>query len=343
MLKSKLPGFLVFSKENIVTKILSPKNPAPLLENAKSFAPANIALAKYWGKRNSELNLPMNSSLSISLDQRGATAMLTATTLQHRLTINHQNVESTTPHGRRLIDYLNLFHAITGVYYHLTLEVNIPFAAGLASSAAVFAAIIQAMNSLHQWHLSYKELSILARLGSGSAARSILQGFVEWHQGENPNGMDSFAEKIPVIWPQLCVGLCIFNVNEKPVSSREGMQRTKTTSPLYANWPHIANTAVTTLKEAIISQDFALLGRTAENNALTMHATMLSAWPPLLYSTQETLTQMQKIWQLRQDGLPIYFTQDAGPNLKILCLQKDMAEINHQFDTIEWVHPFRTE
>ncbi|OGO90228.1 MAG: diphosphomevalonate decarboxylase [Coxiella sp. RIFCSPHIGHO2_12_FULL_42_15] len=330
----------MLSKKDVVENILAKKNKSPAHPVALCFAPSNIALAKYWGKRNTELNLPMNSSLSISLQHRGATAQLEMRSISHKLIINDEDVDLNSQHGQRLCHFLDLFQFKTHAFYQVRLNVNIPFAAGLASSACVFASLVLALNQLHQWQLTTTELSILSRLGSGSAARSVTTGFVEWHAGRDQNGMDSFAEKIPISWPDFCIGLCIYHHTEKSVSSREGMQRTVATSPLYDRWPSCAEQAVQRLKIAIAKKDITLLGETAENNALTMHATMLSAWPPLLYSTTETITGMQHVWQLRTAGIPVYFTQDAGPNLKILSLKEHIKKITPQFPHIEWAHPF---
>ena len=118
------------------------------------------------------------------------------------------------------------------------------------------------------------------------------------------------------------------------------MQRTVTTSSLYSAWPSKVSHDLKVLKQAINLQDFLLLGKTAESNALTMHATMLSAWPPVSYALPETISVMQTIWSLRQAGLPVFFTQDAGPNLKILFLSQDEESIKQYFPTVEIIKPF---
>lgn len=326
----------MLTKQDIVNQILRDKSTSPNSEG-KGFAPSNIALAKYWGKRNQELNLPTNSSLSISLGSKGANAQITFFECGHLITINKKPLYINSEPGNRLSDFLNLFNHD----YQLTLDVNIPFAAGLASSACIFAAIVLALNDLHQWKLNQQELSILARLGSGSAARSIDLGFVEWHMGEQHNGMDSFAQPLNQDWPDFCVGLVIFDERIKKVSSRSGMQRTLATSPLYSAWPAYANSTVTRLKKAIANKDFATLGYEAEHNAMSMHATMMSAWPPIIYSTAETLQTMQTVWKLREEGLSLYFTQDAGPNLKLLFLESDIEVVKQRFTTLEIIQPFR--
>ncbi|MBV8802550.1 MAG: dihydrofolate reductase, partial [Gammaproteobacteria bacterium] len=111
-------------------------------------------------------------------------------------------------------------------------------------------------------------------------------------------------------------------------------------SSLYALWPENVNESLHEVKKALESQDFFLLGKTAESNAMTMHAMMLSAWPPISYFQPETIHAMQHIWRLREQGLQVYFTQDAGPNLKLLFLQKDIEMIKLQFPSIEILQPF---
>ena len=313
----------------------------PRNASAKAFAPTNIALCKYWGKRNQELNLPVTSSLSISLGKKGTTTEIIVTNNPHDLVfLNNYPVDLTTSFGKRLISFLDLFRANGVPHFIINTESNIPIAAGLASSASGFASIVNALNHLFGWNLQEFELSILARLGSGSACRSIWQGFVEWRVGVLDDGMDSYGQKIPETWPQLCIGLLVLSEHEKALSSREAMQRTVMTSPLYAEWPRKVTHDMHVLKEALSVRDFELLGKTAESNAMSMHATMLAAWPPITYLLPDSLVAMRKVWELRQQGLQLYFTQDAGPNLKLLFLEQDAETVAIHFPSIEVLQPF---
>ncbi len=310
-------------------------------KQATAYAPTNIALVKYWGKRQQDINLPVTSSLSISLKDKGAKTTLTQNDKhQDTITLNHRIMDLSTNFSQRLIAYLDLFRKLNTVYFDVNIEANIPIAAGLASSACGFAALAKVLNELYAWQLTSTELSILARLGSGSASRSLWDGFVEWQAGEKHDGMDSYGIPLNVVWPDFCIGLLIMQTHEKNLSSREAMQRTIQTSSLYSLWPEKVNHDLISLRQAIQEQNFALLGKTAESNAMTMHALMLSAWPPISYALPETIAAMQKIWQLRDAGLEVYFTQDAGPNLKLLFLKKDSEEIKKNFLDIEIVQPF---
>ena len=202
-------------KSDVVRQLLGERyHAAPRYETATAFAPTNNALCKYWGKRNQELNLPVTSSLSISLGEKGATTTLTVNNQSHdNIILNQKKVELTTTFAQRLIQFLDLFRR--DYFFDINIQTNIPIAAGLASSACGFAALVQALNQLFGWELSPIELSILARLGSGSASRSIWQGFVEWHAGVRKDGMDSYAECLEKKWPELCIGLLLLDSNEK--------------------------------------------------------------------------------------------------------------------------------
>lgn len=312
----------------------------PVQHSATAFACSNIALCKYWGKRDPLLNLPINSSVSVSLADKGATTTIQLISAkQDQYQINGKLIPADSTHYLRLKNYFDLFRS-ADFSFDVSIELNIPLAAGLASSAAIFAAIIKTLNKLFAWQLDNKSLSILARFGSGSAARSIEEGFVEWHRGENADGLDSFAEKIHASWPDLRIGLCLLTSEVKKVSSRVGMQNTVTTSILYRAWPQQVAQDLPLIKQAIHEQNFELLGKTSENNALAMHATMLASNPPLLYSNADTFNLMQKIWRLRDQGLAVYFTQDAGPNLKLLFLQSETKQVQEYFSDVEIVKPF---
>lgn len=330
-------------KSDIVRTLLKNRyRHAPLHSSATAYAPSNIALCKYWGKRDQELNLPVTSSLSISLANKGSFTELSLTQNPNDVVfVNGQQLDLNSSFGKRLQAYFDLFRVKSSLFFETNIKTNIPIGAGLASSACGFASMVMALNALFGWELKENELSILARLGSGSASRSLWHGFVEWRAGEQSDGLDSFGELIADTWPEFCVGLLIITEAEKEISSRVAMQRTVTTSPLYSAWPLKVKNDLSTLKRAIGSKDFRLLGETAESNALTMHATMLSAWPPVFYALPETITLMKKIWALREQGFMLFFTQDAGPNLKLLFLEKDAEAVQREFPHVDIIKPFK--
>lgn len=327
------------SRFDVVASMLPQAQPASATQ--EHFAPSNIALCKYWGKRDAELNLPINPSLSVSLDHLG-----TRTRIEpidgplDEVWLNGLEMRPDTLFAQRLSRYIDLFRQDRPQAFRVQTRNNIPTAAGLASSASGFAALTLALNDALGLQLEPTALSMLARLGSGSACRSIYTGFVEWHMGHREDGLDSHAHPIDTPWPGLAIGLIKVDEGVKSVDSRSGMARTVESCHLYQSWPLQANSDLAKLHQAIESKDFTLLGSTAEQNALSMHATMIASWPPLLYWQPDSVAAMHKIWALRQQGLELYFTMDAGPNLKLLFLEQDRTEVLAHFPDLEIVLPF---
>jgi diphosphomevalonate decarboxylase len=311
-----------------------------LAAEGTAFAPANIALCKYWGKRSIALNLPVNASLSVSLGRLG-TCTTVRPSSENRIWLNEHPLPADDPFSARIFDYLSLFRPFIGnIPLEIRTENTIPTGAGLASSASGFAALIMALNAFAGWKLDRRHLSMLARLGSGSAARSVYSGFVLWHAGRRADGLDSFAERLSVDWPAFRIGILELSSARKPVGSREGMLRTAQTSRLYESWPDQAATDLMTIREALDRHDFTALGRAAERNALAMHATMWAAWPPLIYLLPESVQHIHEVQQLRADGLEVYLTIDAGPNLKLLFLSESEAAVRSAFSNVKIINPF---
>lgn len=305
------------------------------------FSPSNIALCKYWGKRDAELNLPINPSLSVSLKDLGTqTRVIPVDQLTDDIWLNGSQMQLESQFAKRITAFMDLFRQGHKQSFRVETHNNIPTAAGLASSASGFAALTFAMDDALSLNLESEMLSMIARMGSGSACRSIYQGFVEWRMGEREDGLDSHAHKIEARWPSLSIGLVKVDVSEKSVDSRSGMQRTIASSSLYKSWPDQAHADLKKLHQAIDSFDFTLLGSTAEHNAMSMHATFASSWPPLLYWQPESVEAMHKVWQLRQQGIEVYFTMDAGPNLKLIFEHHTLPELLVHFPELEVVQPF---
>lgn len=327
------------TKSEVIAQLLPKRRPQPQA-TATVFAPANIALCKYWGKRDAELNLPTASSLSISLGKLGSAVTLAPRTDHDRFTLNGQLIAPESAFARRAAGFLNLFRPTPEFYFEVTATNTVPTAAGLASSASGFAALTLALNELFRWKLDRRKLSILARLGSGSASRSLFEGFVEWHAGQAADGMDSFAEPLAERWPDLRVGLVVLSDKEKPIGSRDAMAHTRDTSPLYTVWPETVMRDLSALKTAIHERDFAQFGAVAEGNALAMHATMLAARPAILYFLPESIEAIHNVQALRAEGCAVYFTMDAGPNLKLLFRKPDLRYVVKGFPDVQVVAPF---
>jgi diphosphomevalonate decarboxylase len=324
----------------MLKSLLASQPQSPQKSCGTAFAPSNIALIKYWGKRQSLLNLPMTSSLSISLGEKGAHTRITPIDGPvNQVYLNGQQVKENNKFHQRLSHFLNLLQPNPSQAYQIDTQLNLPVAAGLASSACGFAALVKAFADLYAWDLPDPILSILCRIGSGSASRSLWQGFVEWHRGEREDGLDSYAEPLPYTMPHLVIGLLIFSNAQKSIGSREAMNHTTQTSQLYASWPHQVEQDLVKMKHALEQQNFQLMGETAENNAMAMHATLLAAQPSICYFLPETIRAMHQIRALRQDGLQVYWTQDAGPNLKVLTLEHQRSQLEQVLGPMEWAHP----
>lgn len=299
----------------------------------------NIALVKYWGKRDEALILPHQSSLSVTL------APLTITTrvefgdkaAADSVTINGETSQgSARDRVIAVIDRLRKQQPALGSV-RVESAGDFPVSAGLASSAAAFAALAVAARKAAGFSLDdHKEASILARLGSGSACRSIEGGFCVWNRGSRADGEDSYATQSfgPTHWPQLRMTVAIISRGEKEVSSRDGMRHTVETSPYYPAWVTDAEAEVKNATAAIGSRDLEALGVIAERNAWRMHATALAASPPVCYLQPGTLRIIEGLRQLRADGLPAYFTLDAGPNPVVLHLERDQGQV------AEWLMQF---
>ncbi len=297
---------------------------------ATAKAHTNIALIKYWGKRNEKLILPTNSSLSLTLD-----GFYTVTTTEFRddlskdvFILNGKEVEGEA--YERVSSYLDLIRSYskTERYAHIDSTNEVPTAAGFASSASGFAALAASATKALGLQLDDKELSILTRQGSGSACRSIYGGFVEWQMGEKEDGSDSYG--VPIAsenyWDVRMAGV-VLTAKTKKVSSRSGMKRTVDTSPYYSGWLASVPNDLENIKEAIREKDFEKLGSIAEANCLKMHATTLAANPPFTYWLDSTVRVMHAVQQLREEGIPAYFTIDAGPNVKVLYLPESEAKV----------------
>jgi diphosphomevalonate decarboxylase len=217
----------------------------------------------------------------------------------------------------------------------VTSENKVPTAAGFASSASGFAALAAAASKALNLELNQKQLSILARQGSGSACRSVYGGYVEWQKGELPDGKDSFANQIlsEQDWNISILSVLVAS-EKKKVSSREGMKRTVETSPFYSGWINTVEKDIVKAKMAIKDRDFESLGKVVEANAMKMHATMLGAEPPILYWQSGTLEVIHHIQNLRLSGIPAYFTIDAGPNVKVLCLPGDEQQVHESISNL---------
>jgi len=305
-----------------------------------SLAHANIALVKYWGKRNAELNLPAVGSISLTLD-----ALTTRTTVEFSSHLENDslilNGKSVQAKSIRVGKFLDLVRSMAGINHKATVvsENNFPTGSGLASSASGFAALAMAASKAAGLELSQGQLSLLARQGSGSAARSIYGGYVEMFPGHKVDGSDSFAMKIKdeAEWP-LSVVVCVTDPKEKTIGSTHGMNVTAKTSPYYDNWVQSSTSDLLEMRDAIEHHDFDYLATITERSCLKMHGLMLSADPGLLYWNSTTTELIHHVRALRASGIPVCFTIDAGPQVKMVCPTEYVDQVEKSLDGISGIH-----
>ncbi|MFL5319684.1 MAG: diphosphomevalonate decarboxylase [Myxococcaceae bacterium] len=288
----------------------------------------NIALVKYWGKRDERLILPHQSSLSLTLAPLKVTTSVEWGAPSDEVELNGKTAQGSE--RQRVVDLLELVRAqAKGVgFARVISHGDFPAAAGLASSAAGFAALAVAARAAAELPRDVKAESILARRGSGSACRSIQGGVCVWRKGTRSDGEDSYAEQVfdESHWPELRMFVAMVSREEKETKSRDGMKNTVETSPYYPAWTKDAEEELPRAIAAIRAKDFTALGELSERNAWRMHATALAANPPLCYLMPKTLEVIHRLRQERRNGLQAYFTLDAGPNPVILTTDKHAAQ-----------------
>lgn len=285
-------------------------------------AGANIALIKYWGKRSAcVLNLPATSSLSLTLaDLQTITEVgLSADLDAHQVVLNDVPVDDF-----RMCAFLDHIRTLAGAdapHAQVISSNNFPTAAGLASSASGFAALALAATRAYGLDLSADALSALVRMGSGSAPRSLWGGFCVMHKGQRADGLDAIAKPLLEAsqWP-LEVVIAITERGAKSVSSRQGMNHTMATSPYYGAWVSHNEAQLEAAQQAVLSQDFERLADLSEASALQMHASAMASEPGVLYWCAATVACLHAIRELRAKGCGVFFTVDAGPQVKAVCL-----------------------
>ena len=290
-------------------------------KQATAVAHPNIALIKYWGKSGVEQNIPAVGSLSITLD-----GLTTTTSVCFDPDMKEDQFllggRVAPEMAGRVTSCLNLVRERVGVRTRARVESDndFPTAAGLASSASGFAALVTAADAALGAEIPRAKLADLARRASGSAARSILGGFVELRltpDGSNPTETRQILE--PTDWP-LRVVVAVTETGPKEIGSSEGMLRTEGTSPYYRAWVDSSETDLQEARLAVEGKNFAALADVSESSCLKMHAVMMTARPGLVYWNGATVEAIRKVRNLRADGVPVFFTVDAGPQVKAVCV-----------------------
>lgn len=311
-----------------------------MIASATAVAHANIALVKYWGKRDASLNLPATGSISLTLE-----ALATTTTVRFD---EHHSTDAMTLGARAAspkelaglapcLQALRAVAAATPSSAHMATwgaqietQNNFPTAAGLASSASGYAALVTAAAAALALPLSAAQRSAIARLGSGSAARSIFGGLVRLHAGTRADGADCMAEPMANQAFAKTLAMVIVEVGgdaAKAHASRDAMEHCRLTSPYYGAWVDAARADLLAAEAAIAASDLPALGELAEANALAMHAAAIASRPAIIYWQPTTLTVLREVHELRRRGLHAWATMDAGPHVKVLTIPSEAARI----------------
>ncbi|MBK8012344.1 MAG: diphosphomevalonate decarboxylase [Deltaproteobacteria bacterium] len=284
-------------------------------------ASANIALIKYWGKRDARLNLPETGSLSLTLAAlRTRTDVTRIDAPSDRFTLDGTCVE-----GRaleRVGRFVDLVRDMAGRSdrVEVTSSNRFPTAAGLASSASAFAALAVASLDAFGVEMSPSEISRLARRGSGSAARSVFGGFCRMHAGVEPDGRDAFAVPFEGAALELVAAVVVAKASKKTTGSTDGMNLTQKTSPYHAAWVTAVSRDLLAAEDALRAGDLMTLADVVEGNCLAMHADAMAARPGILYFKPSTLWAIEAVRGMRKEGTPVFFTIDAGPHVVAFTL-----------------------
>ncbi len=297
-------------------------------------SPSNIAFTKYWGKKGDPaLKLPENASISMNLS-----GLTTVTTVEFdpkfkkdSVVINGETEES----PERVSAHLDIIRKMAGIktFARVVSKNNFPMGTGLSSSASAFSALSLAASKAAGLDLTEKELSILSRQGSGSACRSIPNGFVEWLDGDTSESSYAVSLHKADYWNIRDV-VAIVSSEPKKTSSTKG-QESATSSPFYAKRLEGMKSKNDGLKKALKAKDFKTFGEIVESDALELHAIMLTSRPALIYWTAGTLKIMKLAGQWRTEGLPVYFTINTGQDIHLIVQEKDVKKLESKLKTVE--------
>ncbi len=302
-------------------------------------AGSNIALIKYWGVADPALNLPLNNSISMTLDAAHTTTTV-AWDRAGRLREDECTIDDlrlTNSAAQRLVRHLDRIRRLAGVEYRAQVvsRNNFPMAAGIASSASGFAALTVAGCTALDLDLETTQLSALARLGSGSASRSLFGGFVEWERGLDHASSVAHPLYAPDYWPLVDI-VAVVSAATKHLSSEDG-HKLAATSPLLAGRLSSLELALPAVRQALAERNLTQLGPLIEQDALAMHAVMMTSTPSLLYWQPGTLAVLQAVRRWRDEGLGVYFTIDAGPNVHLICEAATATAIQARLQTLSSV------
>jgi diphosphomevalonate decarboxylase len=303
---------------------------------ATAIAPSNIAFIKYWGRKDEELRLPENGSVAMNLSD-----LLTTTTVEFDeefqediVIINGKQEENEKLRAVRHLDRIRS-SAKMKLKAKVVSENNFPSSTGLSSSASGFAALTVAGAAAAGLKLSEKELSILARQGSGSACRSIPDGFVEWLDGDTSETSYAVSLYKPGYWDIADI-IAVVNVGPKDVATSEGMKEASSSPFFQVRRSHMSQ-KIKAIKKTMKQKDFPVFGELVEAEALELHAIMLTATPSLIYWLPGTVRVMRAVKEWRSGGLQVYFTVNTGQDIHLICEKKNIKKVRSLAEKIEGV------
>jgi diphosphomevalonate decarboxylase len=289
-------------------------------------AQPNIALVKYWGKRDAGRNLPAVGSLSLTLDSLSTrmSVELHPAPGADRLAVNGRDSPAMLGRVSACLDRLLGTPRPAAT---IESESNFPVAAGLASSAAAFAALVKGASAAAGLSHDTLALARLAGAASGSAARSLFEGIVELRPASGDvDDIDVASIADAASWP-LRVIVAVTDERKKPVGSSVAMQASAASSPFWRSWVEQQDADLDRARRAVAERNFAALAAVSEHNCLKMHSLMWTSRPPIVYWNGATLACMETVRELQRSGLPVFFTIDAGPQVKAVCLPEAEEEV----------------
>lgn len=286
-----------------------------------------ISLVKYFGLRSQTLRLPSRSSFALSLAQLTTTTHVTFNNEQNEDTIVIEDYSD--KHGVEMVrSFVDKFRDLTGVkrYFKISSKNNFPTASGLASSGSGFAALSIALSELCTLNFTKEDISKIARYGSGSAVRSIYGGMIFWHRGQDYLGDDCFAETLfpSYYWPELRMIVVAITNQPKELSTRDA-GKLIIKSPSYQKWVNAAEERIALIINGLQNKDLDAIGKIMEQDCIEMHHCLKEMG--IVYHTKETGDVIKTIRRLRDEGISCYWTSDAGPQIKVLCFEKEVELI----------------
>ena len=306
---------------------------------------ANIAIVKYWGKKDAEKMIPATSSISLTLND-----MFTETEMEF---IKDKDIKTAVEKEIKNGNYKDKFSNMTDLFYlngelqdkvhtekiskvvdlfrenrsqkvKISTTNNMPTAAGLSSSSSGLSAVIKACNELFGKNYAQSELAQISKFGSGSSSRSFFGPIAAWDKDTG----EIYEVKTDL---KLAMIVLVLNENKKKISSRNGMELCAKTSTYFDEWVKQSEIDFINMKKYLAENDFEKVGTLTEENALRMHKTTETANPPFTYFNEKTYEAMDFVKNLRNNGEKCYFTMDAGPNVKVLCLEEDLEKLAEIF------------